>query len=344
MMPDIDGFRAIAELRADPSLADVREFVERAFRPIADEKKLAFSAELAGDLPESVLTDAQRLKQVLKNLIANAFKFTDAGTVELRVHRPSPGTVFRESGLRGTAQVVAFSVRDTGIGIPSDQQALIFEAFQQADGSTSRRYGGTGLGLSISREMARLLGGEIHVDSAPGRGSTFTLYLPQILPAPPAPAPEPEDAPPAAEERASHGRNGATKRRGRAGQPALAGKRVLVVDDDARNVFALTSLLRSHGAEVSHAAGGRQALERLRTDPFVDAVLLDIMMPDIDGFRAIAELRADPSLADVPVVAVTAKALPGDRERCLAAGAAEYLAKPVDEDALLATLLGLPRR
>jgi signal transduction histidine kinase/HAMP domain-containing protein len=320
----------------DLLLADLRDFVERTFRPLADEKGLDFGSEVGPGVPESLRTDAQRLKQILKNLIANAFKFTEQGSIRLRVHRPAPGVTYREAALADARGVLAFSVEDTGIGIPPDKQALVFEAFQQADGSTSRRYGGTGLGLSISREMARLLGGEIHVESEPGRGSTFALYLPESLRA----------APPS-ERSASQARTALPSPRGRNGaapaaegeeRPSLGGARFLVVDDDVRNVFALTSLLETHGAEVSHADGGRQALDRLRAEPSVDAVLLDVMMPGMDGFETIAALRADPALADVPVVAVTAKALPGDRERCLAAGAADYLAKPVEEEALLSTL------
>ncbi len=328
------------KMRVEPSdvpLADLRGFVERTFRPLAEQKALDFRVEVADGLPPHIRTDAQRLKQVLKNLLANAFKFTREGRVSLRVHRPRPGVSLREAALQG-GTVVAFSVVDTGIGIPAEKQALIFEAFQQADGGTSRRYGGTGLGLSISREMARLLGGEIHVESRQGAGSNFTLYLPEVMPPEPAgvaaPAPAPAPAAP---------RNGVPEPRAEEPDGDLSGARVLVVDDDVRNVFALTSLLESHGAAVVHADGGRRALERLRADPSVDAVLLDVMMPDMDGFDTLTELRADPALAHVPVVTVTAKALPGDRERCLAAGASDYLAKPVDEGALVASLLRFVR-
>jgi signal transduction histidine kinase len=145
--------------------SDISDELERTFREVASEKKLDFSVTIAPGLPQSVRTDATRLKQILKNLLANAFKFTRSGSVVLRVE-PRPD------------ECVAFSVVDTGIGIPKDKQEIIFEAFQQADGSTSRQYGGTGLGLSISRELARLLGGLLEIESEPGKGSTFTLVLP----------------------------------------------------------------------------------------------------------------------------------------------------------------------
>ncbi len=159
-------------------LRSVREFVERSFAPVAGEKGLDFAIELAPDAPEQISTDEQRLQQVLKNLLSNAFKFTDSGSVRLAIGRAPADAHFGTDALARSEGVVAFSVIDTGIGIPPDKLRLIFEAFQQAEGSISRRFGGTGLGLSISREIARLLGGEIHVSSTEGEGSTFTLYLP----------------------------------------------------------------------------------------------------------------------------------------------------------------------
>ena len=167
------------------ALADISDFVERSFRPLAEQKDLAFKTDVDVDLPTQIHTDPQRLQQVLKNLLANALKFTARGSVTLRVHRPKPGTRFANETLR-QGGVVGFSVVDTGIGIARDKQQLIFEPFLQADGTTSRKYGGTGLGLSISREIARLLGGEIHVESEVGKGSVFTLYLPEHHVAPPA--------------------------------------------------------------------------------------------------------------------------------------------------------------
>ena len=166
---------------AEVSVAEELASLERSFMPVAAEKGLTFELDFAESALPTVFTDQQRLQQVLKNLLSNAFKFTEAGGVVLRVAQAPPGRQFASETLASAAHVVGFSVVDTGVGIAADKLRVIFEAFQQADGTTSRRYGGTGLGLSISREIARLLGGEIHVESAPGEGSTFTLYLPDVF-------------------------------------------------------------------------------------------------------------------------------------------------------------------
>src|SRR6266545_1451510 len=159
-------------------LSDVVTAMERQFRPVADERALDYEVVVEPSAPTAVQTDPQRLLQILKNLLLNAFKFTDRGCVTLRMGIAHRRHHLEQEVLRQANLVIAFAVEDTGIGISRDKQMLVFEAFQQADGSTARKYGGTGLGLSISREIAKLLGGEIHVDSAPGMGSTFTLYLP----------------------------------------------------------------------------------------------------------------------------------------------------------------------
>jgi CheY-like chemotaxis protein len=237
---------------------------------------------------------------------------------------------------------VGFSVTDTGIGVPAEKLKLIFEAFQQADGTTSRRYGGTGLGLSISREIARLLGGAIVVSSETGKGSTFTLFVPVDYPFPFSDGPAPEAGTGSDEEfprlpllTAAPSARPAARVDGR---DVLDGATVLVVDDDIRNVFALTSALELHGMAVLYADNGADALQLLQARPDVDLVLMDVMMPGMDGNEATERIRRLPAFAELPIVFLTAKAMPGDRERSFAAGASDYVTKPVDLDRLLTVM------
>jgi CheY-like chemotaxis protein len=459
------------------------------------QKSLEFTVTTAPGAPADVLTDDSRLRQVLRNLLSNAVKFTEQGGVELSIEPVSDDEV--PAGVVRGAAVVAFRVKDTGIGIPEQHLETIFGAFQQADGTTSRKYGGTGLGLSITREIAQLLGGAVAVQSTPGQGSTFTLFLPVARPdfeellshgrtperssAEPLPqgvsgsVPVPQIGPGprprrllVVEERSrglltlvaesvvadlTHGRAdgaqrpavdiitavGAQEAAGAlASEPchcvvlelgmgdgeaarflqalegdsaltsvpvlvhsshpsdvaleetllsrsaggalellssldelrerialhlsaeepgdvlslvrsegqqqltppsvddASAGRTVLVVDDDARNLFALSGILELHGFRVLHAENGRRGIETLVNNPDVALVLMDVMMPEMDGYTATAEIRRMPQYAELPIIAVTAKAMPGDRDKSLASGASDYVTKPVDTRDLIA--------
>ncbi|MFJ3552033.1 HAMP domain-containing protein, partial [Streptomyces sp. NPDC090114] len=471
------------------------EYVEATFRPMTTQKSLDFTVTTAPGAPADLLTDDSRLRQVLRNLLSNAVKFTERGGVELRIE-PAPDDEVPATVLRG-GPVVAFRVRDTGVGIPEQHLEAIFGAFQQADGTTSRKYGGTGLGLSITREIAHLLGGAVAVDSVAGQGSTFTLFLPvarpdfedllrpaapdggrgEALPEVPARRPQAIEPGPSSgrrprrllvvEERprglltlvaesvvqdVTHGDGtsrpsvdiltavGAQEAAGalaadpchcvvlelgmaeeevtrflealrgdsalasvpvlvhsghradaaveehlrsraagtaleflssldelrerialhlsaeepgdvlslvRPDEPqrpapqtvvdgAFAGRTVLVVDDDARNLFALSGILELHGFRVLHAENGRKGIERLVNNPDVALVLMDVMMPELDGYAATAEIRAMERYAELPIIAVTAKAMPGDRDKSLASGASDYVTKPVDTQDLIA--------
>ncbi|MER8004176.1 HAMP domain-containing protein [Streptomyces sp. NPDC094149] len=475
-------------------LRQLLEYVEATFRPMTTQKSLDFTVATAPGTPADLLTDDSRLRQILRNLLSNAVKFTEQGGVELSIEPAADREVPR--GVHRGGPVVAFRVKDTGIGIPQQQLETIFGAFQQADGTTSRKYGGTGLGLSITREIAHLLGGAVTVDSTPGQGSIFTLYLPvaradfeeladggrQAEPhrddtvldaaAPRAlsgPTPPPghrrrrllvveerqrgllslvaeravadiahDPADPhgeidiitavGAEEAAStlaaepchcvvlelgmpHA-EGADFLEAMRGDSALAsvpvlvhtghrvdlaqeqalralagdrpldflssldelreritlhlsaeqpgdvlslvraeesqhapaqvvddsfiGRTVLVVDDDARNLFALSGVLELHGFEVLHADNGRKGIEMLLAHPDISLVLMDVMMPEMDGYAATAEIRSMPQYAELPIIAVTAKAMPGDQEKSLASGANDYITKPVDTGDLIA--------
>ncbi|NLU80162.1 HAMP domain-containing protein [Micromonospora sp. HNM0581] len=342
LIDDILDLSKIEAGRMDVEPTEVRfteicNYVEQAFAPQAEEKGLDFQVRTGRDLPAAVVTDAQRLQQVLRNLLSNAVKFTDNGAVTLRISRAPEHAVFDVPALTNARQVIAFTVIDTGIGISDDKLSLIFEAFQQADGTTSRRYGGTGLGLSISRDLARLIGGTITVTSAPGQGSTFTLYLPDVLapdavvaPAPPSPQraglpssllmPPMELLPEVREAPRTRQLDGAT---------------VLIVDDDVRNVFALTSALELHGMTVLYADNGADGVRLLAEHPEVDIVLMDAMMPDQDGYETTKQIRRNHRFADLPIVFLTAKAMPGDRESAITAGASDYITKPVDLDQLI---------
>ncbi|MGR8010139.1 HAMP domain-containing protein [Streptomyces hypolithicus] len=480
------------------SLRRLLDYVEATFRPMTTQKSLDFSISTAPGVTVDLLTDDSRLRQVLRNLLSNAVKFTERGSVELRIE-PATENELPETARRA-GPAVAFRVKDTGIGIAKEQLESVFGAFQQADGTTSRKYGGTGLGLSISREIAYLLGGSVTAESIPGQGSTFTLYLPVTRPGyeefaadaqsaepggarlesaetaarrAPAAVPalpqqkrrllvieernrgllslvaesavadlagsrdlaDPRDAVEVvnavgargaaaalaaepchcvvldldmpdgealnfldamdgdaglhtvpvlahnnrrmnpADEQALQARADSKPlellssldelrerialhlsaeqpgdvlplvRPEEARQPAprrpdlaLAGRTVLVVDDDARNLYALSGILELHGIHVLHAENGLRSVETLAAHPEIDLILMDVMMPEMDGYTATSEIRRMQAHAELPIIAVTAKAMPGDREKSLDSGASDYVAKPVDADDLMARI------
>jgi signal transduction histidine kinase/HAMP domain-containing protein/CheY-like chemotaxis protein len=489
----------------DWPLQELKPMLERTFRHVAEATKLAFSIDLRPGLPETIPTDAQRLQQILNNLLSNAFKFTEGGRVEFVAQVATSGWSVDNGLLNSASQVVAFSVIDSGIGIHETKQQSIFEAFAQGDGTTSRKYGGTGLGLSICRELTRLLGGEIRLESEPGVGSVFTVYLPvgiataapHALPggalprgktsgrtngnsgAPTRTSPvtlradaplrsgwhveaaqaEPENQEPADPQKTllvveddpyqrqhivdlmaavqartiavgtgeealalledqafdcvvldlglpglsgwdviDHIRNHKTLRStpvlvytareltkkeelklGRATKTIvvkevtsperlteevgailnaaneaaplqsgsngsemtdtlLAGKRVLVVDDDIRNIFALTAMLERQQMEVTSVDSGQDAIDALSQRSDIDVALVDVMMPGMDGYATMTKMRELQSFRERPIIALTAKAMKGDREKCIEAGASDYIAKPVDTPELLAML------
>ncbi|MCW5836310.1 MAG: HAMP domain-containing protein, partial [Labilithrix sp.] len=331
------------------SLAEVRAYLEQHFRPLAADKGLRFEVTLTPDAPKSITTDPQRLQQILTNLLANAFKFTESGTVSVHISVDSGAERGGAPATQPSPTTLDFAVSDTGIGIPPEKQQLIFEAFQQADASTSRLYGGTGLGLTISRELAQLLGGEIRLQSTPGAGSTFTLSLPLAEPI----AAARRSLAPGAQEPASPPRPralaDAAPRPGKSGVDVapsrdLSGMTLLVVDDDVRNLFAVSSLLERQGAHVVPARSARESFRLLEQTPDIDAVLMDMMMPETDGAEAARRLREDPRYHDIPIVALTAKALPDDRERALEAGCDDFVPKPIERARLLDALDRLRRR
>jgi len=315
----------------DYTPSDLPEFVERNFQLLAESKGLSLTVDLHPKLPVLMQTDERRLEQILKNLLSNALKFTKQGGVTLRVASARKGWSADNRSLNATPSVIAFSVTDTGIGIPPEKQHMIFEAFQQGDGTTSREYGGTGLGLTISRELATLLGGDIQLKSEAGKGSTFTLYVPQT-----------SLAPTAQGHSLREPKHGVTVNELLSRDPALLdklrGRTALIVDDDIRNIFALTSFLERFQMNVVSAEDGESALNLLQSSSRVNVVLMDIMMPGIDGYATIQKMRGIAKCKTIPIIAVTAKAMLDDREKCLRAGASQYISKPVDPESLLTLL------
>ncbi len=333
--------------------SNLRNYVDRTFRHMAEAKHLGFTVELADTLPTAVMTDTTRLQQVLKNLLSNAFKFTSHGQVALQISLVTSGWTSDHPNLVHADAVLAFSVKDTGVGIAADKLQLIFEAFQQADGSTARKYGGTGLGLSISRELARLLGGEIRVESVVNSGSTFTLFLPynragfinydqarQPQPARMAPPPaqvvyantlqlENEVAPISMSGGAVQVVEYGSMLDDR-GLIAPGDPSVLIVEDDEAFAAIVLEFAREKNFKgiVTHLGDSVLSMAR---DYLPSAILLDLDLPDIDGFTVLDRLKRDPSTRHIPVHVMSSLR---ERERALRQGAISYINKPVDREAL----------
>jgi CheY-like chemotaxis protein len=322
---------------SDQRVSDICDDVERTFRGVAQERGLRFTVHVDGDVPDVLETDQTRLMQILKNLLSNAFKFTQHGSVDLALHREQRSI----DGKPGT--YVAFEVRDTGIGIPADKHNVIFEAFQQADMSTARKYGGTGLGLAISREIAGLLGGDMTVESEPGIGSTFTFFHPVersvragvtvVEAAPPPPrakrivsqaAPVAPTAPPPVFSVPA----GAVEDDRNDIRPQ--DRVVLIVEDDATFARILLGLARDRNFKGLMATTGADGIALARQ--FVpDAITLDIGLPDVDGWSLLDQLKRDPATKGIPVHVISGEE---QWQKALDSGAFAHLKKPASEDAL----------
>jgi CheY-like chemotaxis protein/signal transduction histidine kinase len=327
---------------SDVPVADLRDFVDRTFRHVAEAKSLQFDIRIDEGVPPTVHTDSKRLQQILKNLLSNAFKFTEKGWVSLQIGTAKRGWSPDHESLNQAGTVICFAVTDTGIGIQPDKQQIIFEAFQQAQGGTARKFGGTGLGLAISRELARLLGGEIHLKSVPGEGSTFTLYVPLTYrpvrtPARREPRPTPDEvtalsfpqvavpstptdvvpswAVEIADDRAA----------------IYPGDRVmLVVEDDSAFARFLLDMGHEKGFKVVATARGSLGLNLAR-ELKPDAVTLDLSLPDLDGWKVLDRLKDDPETRHIAVYVIS---ITDEPERALRQGALAFLTKPVPKELL----------
>ncbi len=318
----------VGKLTLDPIDFRLREDLDEALKPLtlrAQQKGLTLAWEVSPEVPDALLGDAGRVRQILVNLLGNAIKFTEQGGITLRVEMES---------LAPDKARVRFAVSDTGIGIPPQKQRLIFEAFSQADGSTTRKYGGTGLGLAISARLVEMMNGQLGVESAVGAGSTFSFTaqfgrsitpIEDQLPAHQTPAPA-----------AAHPRQ----------RPALPesqrGLQILLAEDNPINQKMAVHLLERHGHQVTVAGTGREALAAIEQQRF-DLVLMDVQMPEMDGLEATTCIRAQERStgAHLPIIAMTAHAMKGDRERCLEAGMDGYVSKPVQTSELFKVMAEL---
>jgi len=335
----------------ETNLSELPESLVRNFEHVAAKKGLDFNVKKDKDVPDIFFTDQQRFQQILKNLLSNAIKFTEKGSVSLHIKLAEEEQVAQFINTSGANSWVEIKVTDTGIGIPKEKQEQIFESFQQVNGATMRKYGGTGLGLSICREFAKLLGGWVIVDSEEGRGSEFTLFIPSlpegVVSSETSSTSQIEEvaagtALPSAETKVEIQINVRDENseliEDNYTTNLFKDKKVLVVDDDHRNIYALKYALEREGMEIITAENGMECLEVLKNGYSIDAILMDIMMPEMDGYETMRRIRSEGMYDELPIIALTAKAMKGDREKCLKAGASDYVSKPLKMDQLLSVL------
>jgi CheY-like chemotaxis protein len=285
----------------------------QAHQPKASENSVSLRAEVSPDLPQQITGDPLRIRQIITNLVGNAVKFTEHGTVEVRV-----GGRFVEPGVF----LVEIAVKDSGTGIPADKLLSIFEKYTQADGTVSRKFGGTGLGLAITGSLVELHGGEVQVESELGRGSTFTVTLKCEAEAS---SGVPRKTSPVATVPPTPVASGSTAR-------------ILVVEDNHVNQKVVTAVLRKRGFCIELANDGQEALNKLEQSAAFDLILMDVQMPVLDGLEATRMIRKDSRWDALPIIAMTAHAMNGDKERCLEAGMNGYISKPVHPSLLLSTV------
>jgi len=342
------------------------DHINQNFDCVARDKGLSLDINMDYSVPETIRTDVQKIEQILSNLLSNAFKFTHEGGVTVNIGRPSAEVGFTVPSLK-SGNVIAFEVTDTGIGISSEHQNNIFKAFQQADGSTTRKYGGTGLGLSITKNFTELLGGEIQLSSEPDEGSSFILYIPEevvvsnkleyiddskkvdksVRVTSDVNAEDSEIKQSPDTDMNNEIPNNIDNKTD-VKNPMLLNelvektqnKTVLLVDDDDNNIFALSRILKKKlKMNVITAENGKIAIEKLEKDKdIIDIVLMDIMMPIMNGYEAIEKIRTKECYKDLPIIAITAKAMKQDREKCIEVGANNYITKPVDINELFESI------
>ncbi|WP_413366858.1 CHASE3 domain-containing protein [Lysinibacillus sp. 3P01SB] len=351
-------------LFGEVNLSELPTQMDQLFSPVAKRKNIEFNITQADSIPEVFYTDAKKFQQILKNLLSNAFKFTEQGSVSLNINR------LHDQHVTSCMQNISpdwleVSVTDTGIGIPEDKHQLIFETFQQADGATVRKYGGSGLGLSICREFSKLLGAKITLESEEGKGSTFTLVIPslpngigeeeqmklsyaEISAASAADYDDIEELEELEAMEASRFEEQPVEEQEEEKELAalspqnelevFQNKRVLIVDDDNRNIYALKRVLENRGMETLVAKDGLECLDIMKEDHNIDVVLMDIMMPNMDGYETMSIIRNEMKLTDLPIIALTAKAMKNDRDKSLEAGASDYISKPLNLEQLFSVL------